>query len=94
MSSILSQLSFIRFSTFVCFFVRLPSRVGVGYRFLDPTVQAGLAKKIRSHLSSAASYHKQKSLAKENDGGNDALSSPSNMKSHIHDETVHITLTK
>jgi len=71
----------------------LPSRVGVGYRFLDPTVQAGLAKKIRSHLSSAASYHKQKSLAKENDGGNDALSSPSNMKSHIHDETVHITLT-
>ena len=70
---------------------RLPSRIGVGYRFLDNQIQAALAKKIRSQLQSASSHHQQETLAKE-DVENAEPSSPSNIKSHIHDETMHATL--
>lgn len=72
---------------------RLPSRVGVGYRFLDSDLQPGLAKKIRGHLNSAACHHKEKSLPKDNDV-NTETATGEDIKSHIHEETVHATLAR
>ena len=72
---------------------RLPSRVGVGYRFLDTDTQFGLPKKIRNHLNSAANHHREKSLRTEGENGGEARSS-ADVKAHIHDETMHSILAE
>eukprot|EP00794_Sanderia_malayensis_P020418 gene20418-22431_t len=65
----------------------VPHRVGVGYRFFDTAARISLGKRIRSHLNSTASHHQMKSVPKEG-----AEPSAPDLKSQIHDQTMHATL--
>ena len=51
-----------------------------------------MVKKMRAHLYKLASHHKQKSSKEvgDEDGGNTS----SDIKSHIHDETMHASLAR
>ena len=70
---------------------RLPSRVGVGYRFFDSVTYTSLAKKMRTQLYSIASHHREKSLPKD-DADENSSGVFTDPKSHIHDQTMHATL--
>eukprot|EP00795_Rhopilema_esculentum_P003345 gene3345-1694_t len=69
----------------------LPSRLGIGDRFFENDPYSSMVKKMRAHLYKIASHHKEKSTKEvgDEDGGNTS----SDIKSHIHDETMHASLS-